>query len=113
MADTFIEYVMELCACKRHGGRMVHMRDGRVALLDSDSWTEEMSSCVKARFPGCGISVHCSEQSVTGFQVVFEMAERGGGAGRCDCLYFLFMLIGVLVFWHSMLGRSFWITSTP
>lgn len=71
-------YVDKLCGCAARGGRVVVGDDGRVVVADVATWTDDMSECVKGRFPGAGISINECRSSLSGFSVVI-VTQGGGG----------------------------------
>lgn len=68
-----MRYVTQMCACSVHGGRMHRIGPETCVLADVGSWTDDMTSCVKARFPNVSVSVFQSNKSLSGFHVTFTL----------------------------------------
>lgn len=93
LTDELCAYIHEICACSSHGGRVCgavgdeldRHRGGAEAaaasavVMDVSDWTDEMTTCVKARFPGADVSVHSSSGSLAGFSVLVSVPGSGGG----------------------------------
>lgn len=76
--EQLMRYVSELCACASHGGRVLKVDDRTCVVADVASWSDEMTGCVKARFPSTSVSVHHTPQSLTGFNIKFTLYPVSG-----------------------------------
>lgn len=94
-------YISRLCECEIKGGRVVETQAGKVSVYDIDKWEEEMSHCVRARFPGTSISYVECKASRSGFRVdCVAPASQGGSSflwsnGGCLLFFSLFLLYGL------------------
>ena len=81
------KFLYKLCSCSEHGGRVHQIDEGTCILSDIPLWTEQLSFCVKNNFPGVCIEIRQSQQSLTGFCVVFSLYDSplaSSGLGGWD-----------------------------
>lgn len=94
-------YVERLCGGV-DGCRVMVGEGRRVVVADAPSWTDDMSQCVKGRFPGSNLSVFQCSSSITGFSVVIELPGRAEGGALLGVSLLLLLVSGVcamLVLW--------------
>lgn len=73
--EDVCRYTSEMCSCSSHGGRICKVGKDTCVLSDIPTWTDEMSACVKNRFPSAAVSVHSAGGSITGFHVLIHLRE--------------------------------------
>lgn len=89
-AKALGEYVHRLCACDTHGGRIMPKGKYVCVAMDVPCWTEDMTHCVKMRFPSTTIAVQECSHSLTGFRVVLSI-QPSPKSSVCQLLSFVFM----------------------
>ena len=92
-----------MCACASHGGRTLIIDDSRCVLADVNAWTDDMTMCVKTRFPSVSVSIHHTNQSLSGFQVLFDLHEPPYSNTGGICM-FLVVLVVLALFWCIVLS---------
>jgi hypothetical protein len=78
-ADVAV-YVDRLCG-GMSGCRVMVGENRKVVVADAPTWTDDMSQCIKGRFPGAQISVCQCNSSMSGFSVVIDLPAASGGLG--------------------------------
>ena len=63
-------YLVELCACETTGAKVIKLSDTKYAIMDLDTWCDELSHCVHAKFSSVSINIRPCEGSASGFKVV-------------------------------------------
>ena len=66
---------------------------GRVVVADAPTWTDDMSQCVKGRFPGVTLSICQCNSSMSGFSVVIELPVHRDVHGWQTVVYVVFIVI--------------------
>lgn len=92
------EYVNKMCGCDTHGGRVFIVSDTRCIISDIPLWTDEMSQCIKGRFPSAEVSIFQCNQSLTGFNIVVVL-HPPAYANLVSAMLFLLFFIVLCTFW--------------
>lgn len=93
-------YISDMCACSSHGGRVLKVTPTRCVVQDICSWTEDMSQCVRNRFPSAEISVCQNFSSVTGFNVIVQLTPPSyTHMGPMAMFGLLFMCMCMCSYW--------------
>lgn len=98
-------YVERLCGVVAHGGRVMFGESGRVVVADVAQWTDDMSQCVKARFPGTQVSVYHCSSSISGFSVVIETGGHAWGGATA--------FFGWMAGFAVLASLSWWVLAVP
>jgi hypothetical protein len=104
--DAVCAYVHDICGCATHGGRVCRATRETVVVMDIPGWTDEMSACVRHRFPGACISVRAASESLTGFNVIIELPRPSyvSVTGVLCCIATFSMCAGM--WWVVLLAPS-------
>ena len=105
--ENLSRYVQQMCGCGSHGGR-VHVvpNPERCIVSDVPAWTDEMTLCVKTRFPNASVSVHQTHQSLSGFNVIIAL-QPAAYAYAWHMASFAGILAFVCYVWYVAYTRLF------
>lgn len=101
------EYVDRLCGCKINGSRVVQSDKHQVAVYDLLEWSEDMTQCVKTKYPGARVSMFHSSSSLTGFIVVIETAVVATMPCASIVSFFTLLCLGAALFYFYVLGPNY------
>ena len=96
-------FVHDICCCSKRGGRVYRLADHGCIVSDIPEWTDDMTLCLKSRFPAATVSVRGATDSITGFNVmIIDTMVSQSTTAKCFSGVSLIVMIFtscVLIWW--------------
>lgn len=91
-------YVDRLCGGMSGCRVMMAGESRKVVVADAPTWTDDMSQCIKGRFPGIQISVCQCNSSMSGFSVVIDLPPLASAGGALAFVKAFLLVVVMAVF---------------